>query len=187
MNARRTLALVALAGLALVAIAPLLLLAITSSPAASTTDEEAEARFRELFGSSLTDQLVFLLDKREYHRHDTIGYRVENRTDQTIWFVDQSFGVRGFAYNENSQQWVELDLGFHVSEPMAKAIEPGRWDPLDYYALWIDRIDLPEDGRIRLVITGHTNLTVPALDQTYVAYADVEVVDWPIDAALARD
>jgi hypothetical protein len=176
-NARRTLILVTLAVLALTVIAPLLLLAIAFPPAAPTAGVEAEAQFREMFGSSLTNEVVVLLDKRKYHRHDIIGYRVENRTEQTIWFMDQSFGVQGFAYNENLEQWVELDLGFHVSEPIAKAIEPGRWDPLDHYALWIDTIDLPEDGRVRLVITGHTNLTVPVLDQTYVAYADVEVVD----------
>jgi hypothetical protein len=177
MNARRTLILVALAILALAVIAPLLLLAIALPPAAPGAGPEGEAQFREMFGSSLTDEIVLLLDKRKYHRHDVIGYRVENRAEQTIWFVDQSFGVRGFAYDENSWQWMEIDLGFHVSEPLAKATEPGPWDPLDHYALWIDRIDLPEDGRVRLVITGHTNLAVPVLDQTYVAYADVEVVD----------
>jgi hypothetical protein len=159
----------------LVAVLPPLLLATACGAAAGAVREEAE--FREMFGSSLTADLVLLTDNEKYHRHDTIGYRIENRTGQTVWFVDQSFGVRAFAYNEGSERWVELDLGFHVSDPAPKAIGPGRGGPLDYYALWIDRIDVPEDGKIRLVITGHTDLTNPAVDCVYVGYADVEVVE----------
>ena len=159
------------------AIAPFVLNAITSPPPPPAVIPEAETRFRELFGSSLTDELVILLDKTRYHRSDTIGYRVENRSDETIWFEDQSFGIRGFTYNESSGEWVELDLGFIVGGPLAKPVEPGPWDPLDHYSVWIDRIDLPEDGRIRLVITGHTNLEVPVIDRTFVAFADLQVVD----------
>ena len=76
MKTRRALTLVALASLALAVTAPLLLRVITSSPPARIAGAEAEAQFREMFGSSLTDELVLLPDKREYHRRDTIGYRV---------------------------------------------------------------------------------------------------------------
>jgi hypothetical protein len=138
---------------------------------------EAEARFRELFGSTLTDKLVIATDQSKYHADDIIDFMVENRTDHDLWFEDQSFGVQAFAYDQASEDWVELDLGFWISDPMPKAIEPGRIDPLDYYVLWLDSIAVPEDGKIRLVITGHTDLTIPAVDETYTAYADIEVVE----------
>jgi hypothetical protein len=177
MQARRTFILVAVAVFVVGAIGPLLVLALFRRPAAPAASAEAEAKFRETFGSTLTDELVVLLYKREYHRQDIIDYRVENRTDETLWFEDQSFGVRGFAYKENEGQWVEVDLGFAVSEPMAKPVQAGPPDVGDFYDLLIDRIDLPEDGKIRLVITGYTDLRFPALHETYVAYADVVVVD----------
>jgi len=177
MKARRTLILVAVAVFALAAIAPLLLLAAFRQPAAPAASAEAEAKFREMFGSTLSDELVVLPNQREYHGEEDIVYFVQNRTDETLWFEDQSFGARGFAYDENAEQWVEVDLGFTVGGPMAKPVEPGPPDALDYYALWIDLIHLPEDGRIRLVITGHTDLRFPVAHETYVAYADVVVVD----------
>jgi hypothetical protein len=177
MKARRTVTVVAVAVIVLAVIVPLMILAAFRQPAAPAASAEAEAKFREMFGSTLSDELVLLLDKGEYHRADWIGYRVENRSDRTVWFADQSFGVRGLAYDESAEQWVEVDLGFAVSEPMAKPVEPGPWDPTDYYALWINRIDLPEGGKIRLVITGYTDLRFPAPHETYVAYADVVVAD----------
>jgi hypothetical protein len=142
-----------------------------------SSNPKAEVRFRELLGSALTDKLVIHTDKHRYQHDDGIVYRVENRTDVDLWFEDQSFGVQAFAYDEASEDWVELDLGFYVSDPRTVLIECGREAALDFYGLWVERIDLPEDGKIRLVITGHTNLTVPALDETYVAYTDIEVVE----------
>jgi hypothetical protein len=159
----------------LVAIFLPVLLAATCAP--GVEDARADAEFRRMVGPSLTDDLILLTDNKQYHRRGTIGFRVENRTDQTIWFVDQSFGIRGFHYNDSSQQWVDIDLGFHVSDPMPKGIGPGRGGPLDYYALWVDRIDVPDDGKIRLTITGHTDPEIPALDETYTAYTDIEVVE----------
>ncbi len=142
-----------------------------------TVNVEAEGRFREMFGSTLTDRLVIVTDQSKYHADEIVDFMVENKTDDDLWFEDQSFGVQGFAYDEISKDWAELDLGFWIGDPMPKKIEPGRVDPLDYYVLWLDSIAVPDDGKIRLVITGHTNLTIPALDETYVAYTDIEVVE----------
>jgi len=160
----------------LVVILLLLLCASSCAQQGSFVDVEAEARFREMFGSSLTDELVLATNNRKYHNNEIIDYWVENNTDQTLWFEDQSFGIRSFAYDEAAKQWVQVDLGFRVSEPIAKSIESGGGGVLDFYVLSADRIALPEDGRIRLVITGHTDLTNPVLDRIYVGYADVEVV-----------
>lgn len=141
-----------------------------------SSDLDAEVRFRELFGSTLTDKLAMHTDKHRYRYNDTIGYWVENGTDVDLWFQDQSFGVRAFAYDGTSEGWVELDLGSRVSDPRAILIESGHGAVLDFYSLWIERIDVAEDGRIRLTITGHTDLTNPAQDRIYVGYTDVQVV-----------
>lgn len=138
---------------------------------------ESEVRFRELFGSTLTDKLVVHTDKQRYRHDDSIGYWVENRADVDLWFEDQSFGVRALSYDEASEDWVELDLGFHVKDPRTMLIESGRGAVLDFYHVPVEHIDIREDGRIRLVITGHTDLAIPALDQTYTGYTDIEVVE----------
>jgi hypothetical protein len=138
---------------------------------------QSEVRFRELFGSTLTDKLVVHTDKQRYRHDDSIGYWVENRTDVDLWFQDQSFGVGAFWYDEASEDWVELDLGFKVKDPRTVLIESGRGAVLGFYHVPVEHIDLPEDGRMRLVITGHTDLAIPALDQTYTGYTDIEVVE----------
>jgi hypothetical protein len=147
------------------------------APSGAATGSDSEAQFRKLFHSTITDRLIVCTDKHRYRQNDTIRYWVENTTDQDLWFEDQSFGVQAFAYDEAAEQWMEVDLGFRVSEPMRRAIESGGGGVLDYYALWVDRIDLPEDGKVRLVITGHTDLDISALDETYTAYTDIEVVE----------
>jgi hypothetical protein len=142
-----------------------------------SVNAEAEAQFRDLLDSASTTELVVFTDKQRYHRNDIIDFWVENGTSQTIWFEDQSFGVRAVTYDEASKQWVPVELGFRASQPMARSIESGGGGVLEYYTLLADRIDVPEDGKIRLVITGHTDLTNPAVDRLYVAYTDVEVVE----------
>ena len=141
-----------------------------------TTSTEAEARFQEMFESTLTDRLVIVTDKGKYHHQDSISYWVENKTNQTLLFRDQSYEVQALAYDTAIEQWIEVDLGFWIADPTARVIEPGGGGVLEYYALWVDTIDIVEDGKIRLVITGHTDLENPVLDRVYTAYTDVEVV-----------
>lgn len=141
-----------------------------------TTSTEAEARFQEMFESTLTDRLVIVTDKGKYHHQDSITYWVENKTNQTLLFRDQSYEVQALAYDTAMEQWIEVDLGFWIADPTARVIEPGGGGVLEYYALWVDTIDIVEDGKIRLVITGHTDLENPVLDRVYTAYADIEVV-----------
>lgn len=138
---------------------------------------EAEVRFRELLGSTLTDKLVIHTDKHRYRHDDGLVYWVENRTDVDLWFEDQSFGLQVLAYDESSKDWLELDPGFHVADPRTVLIESGRHAVLDPSGLLLERIDIPEDGKMRLVITGHTDLVIPALDETYSGYTDIEVVE----------
>lgn len=141
-----------------------------------TINTEAEARFQELFGSTVTDRLVIVTDKRKYHHQDSIVYWVENKTNQALLFRDQSYEVQAFAYDTGAGGWIKVDLGFRVGGPTPRRIEPGGGGVLEYYALWVDTIDVVEDGMIRLVITGHTDLENPVLDRVYTAYTDVEVV-----------
>jgi hypothetical protein len=116
-------------------------------------------------------------DKHRYRHDDGLNYWVENRTDVDLWFEDQSFGLRVLAYDESSKDWLELDPGVHVIDPRTVLIESGRHAVLDPFGLLLERIDIPEDGKMRLVITGHTDLVIPALDETYSGYTDIEVVE----------
>lgn len=152
-------------------------LCVTSCAVTSqTSDTEAETRFQELFGSTLTEELVIVTDKRKYHSHDAIVYWVENKTNETIFFRDQSYEVQALAYDAEEKEWIEVDLGFWVGGPTPRAIQPGGGGVLEFYGLEVDSIDLPEDGKIRLLITGHTDLENPVLDRIYTAYADIEVL-----------
>jgi hypothetical protein len=138
---------------------------------------QSEVRFRELFGSTLTDKLVVHTDKQRYRHDDSIGYWVENRSDVDLWFEDQSFGVRAFAYDEASDDWVELDLGFRVKDPRTVLVGSGHGAVLGFYHVPVEHVDMPENGKMRLVVTGHTDLEIPALDDTYTGYTDIEVVE----------
>jgi len=141
-----------------------------------TINTEAEARFQELFGSTVTDELVIVTDKRRYHDHDAIVYWVENKTNETILFRDQSYQVQALAYDTAIEQWIEVDLGFWIADPTPRVIEPGGGGVLQHDALWIEDMELAGHGKIRLVITGHTDLEHTLLDRVYTAYTDIEVV-----------
>lgn len=154
-------------------IAALLTLVCTTS-CARQVDHEAEARFQELFGSTLSKRMVIAPDKHRYQQGETIVFWVENRTDGTIWFHDQSFGVHALAYDKHGMQWIDVDLGFVESNPAPTAVQPGLSDfpgilPIEYIAV-------PEGGRIRLVIRGHTDLSNPEHDEIFTAYTDIEIV-----------
>jgi hypothetical protein len=128
-------------------------------------------------GSALTTDLAIVTDKQKYHHNGVIDFWVENRTEAVIRFEDQSFGVRAMTYDDASEQWLPVDLGFSVAEPIARSVESGGGGVLEHYSMLVDRIDVPDDGKIRLVIIGHTDLTNPAQDRIYVAYTDVQVVE----------
>ena len=141
----------------------------------ATRDTEAGARFRELFGATLTNQLLLVTDRHQYQRDDFVRCRVQNRTDHTVWFKDQSFGVQGFAYDDAAKQWIQVRLAT-VIHPTPIAVEPGWGGVLDYYTMWVEQIEVPKDGKVRLVVTGHTDLQNPYRDQVYTAYTDIEIV-----------
>lgn len=163
-------------GHVIIGILLLCLCATSCAVTTETTSAEAETQFRELFGSTLTDRLVIVTDKGKYHHQDSITYWVENKTNQTLLFRDQSYEVQALAYNTAIEQWIKVDLGFWIADPTARVIEPGGGGVLEYYPLRVDTIDVVEDGKIRLVITGHTDLENPVLDRVYTAYTDIKVV-----------
>ena len=154
-----------------------LLLALFAASCGPHSDREAEARFQERFGPTLTKSLVLVTNKHQYHRDEIITFWVENRTGTTIWFQDQWFGVEACAYDNQDRQWVDVDLGSYPVSPVPTAVEP--WPPavVDASSLVIEYIDLPQPGEIRLVVTGHTELTNPVRDRAYMAYTDIRIVD----------
>ncbi len=130
----------------------------------------AEAQFREMIDVRVPKRVVFYTDKKTYQRQELIRYWVENRTGQTLWFVDQSLGLRAYQYDEGTQRWKTVDLGFTVGAPQRTAIQPSGPSIMPNYAIDTDRIK--RSGKIRLVIMG-----VMDDGQEFAAYTDVEIVE----------
>ena len=152
---------------------PLVVASFWLASCATRTDTEAEARFREMFNSTLSSRLLITPEKDTYNREEVIVFWVENRTGQALWFRDQSFGVLAFVYDGVGQTWSEVDLGFVESIPTPMAVEPGRAEFPGI--VYVGYLDPSIAGAIRLVIMGHTNLDNPELDQVFTGYAAVEI------------
>lgn len=149
----------------------LLLLSVSScGSGAGDYNSTAEAQFREMIGVRVPKRILVYTSKKRYTREEGVGLRVENRTGQTLWFVDQSLGIKAYQYDKGTGQWRSVDLGFTVGAPQTTAIEPGGPPIPPNYTIYADMIK--GSGKIRLVITG-----VMEDGQAFAAYTDIEIVE----------
>jgi hypothetical protein len=150
-------------------------LAFLAACCAQPSGQEADARFRQLFGSRLSSRVVLVTDKHSYRRDEIISYWVENRTGQAPCFQDQALGVRAFAFDQRSDDWLPVDLGFYVAEPRIVCIQSGAANMLHAGALSVEAIDFPAGGALRLVVIGYLRPASREAADAYVAYTDVVI------------
>ncbi|TKJ28788.1 MAG: hypothetical protein CEE40_10715 [Chloroflexi bacterium B3_Chlor] len=143
---------------------------------AQRVESDSESAFRELLGEGLNRRVLLVTEKQRYRADETITLWVENRTGRTIWFSDQSLGVQGLAYDRAAGNWVEVDLDLWPLSPEAKRVQSGVLDFGDRVSLPVERIDVPKDGRVRLVVTGHMDVSDSEQDRLYTAYTDIEIL-----------
>jgi hypothetical protein len=132
--------------------------------------KEADNAFQAMIEIPTKPGIRLLTEKSQYHREDWIGIRVENRTNQVLWFTDQSLGLRAFQYDEQNGSWHQVDLGSVLADPHITTVTPGPNFPLASDLIPVQ--DIKASVKIRLVITGTT-------DQggLFIAYRDIEIVD----------
>ena len=149
----------------------LLLLSVSScGSGAGDYNSTAEAQFREMIGVRVPKRILVYTSKKRYTREEGIGLWVENRTGQTLWFVDQSLGIEAYQYDQDTGQWRSVDLGFTVGAPETTAIKPGGPLVSSNYTIYADMVK--GSGKIRLVITGFMED-----GQAFAAYTDIEIVE----------
>jgi len=136
----------------------------------SSTSPKAESAFREMIGVSIEPRIRLLTEQDQYRRQDDIGIWVENRSNYTLSFRDQSLGLEAYQYDEQAEAWNSVDLGFTLADPQAIAVKPGPRTALPSVSVPVEWIEA--SGKIRLVITGMTDT-----GQEFVAYKDIEIVD----------
>jgi hypothetical protein len=136
----------------------------------SSTLSKAESAFREMIGVPIEPRIRLLTEQDEYHRQDDIGIWVENRSNYTLSFRDQSLGLEAYQYDEQEEAWKSVDLGFILADPQAIAVKPGPRTALPSVSIPVEWIKA--SGKIRLVITGMTDF-----GQELITYKDIEIVD----------
>jgi hypothetical protein len=165
-----------LASLGVVAGVGLLFACLLLWSLAQRVEVESESAFRELLGDGLNRRVLLVTERQRYRADETITLWIENRTGRTIWFSDRSLGVQGLAYDHEAGNWVEVDLGLWPLSPEPKGVQSGVLDWEDRVTLPAGRIDVPRDGRVRLVVTGHVHVTHSEQDRLYTAYTDIEIL-----------
>lgn len=134
-----------------------------------------------MIGGSPSSDFVLQINPYKYHPGQLIDLWVWNKTKKSLWFTDQSLGVRGFQYDPETHDWTEVDLGFRLMTPRPTEIPPterpkgifwpSTFPSFDFYAPTLS-IDKPV--LVRLLIQGYDDPSMSG--KTYMAYADIEIV-----------
>lgn len=155
----------------------LLIVLLVLTACRSGYSPRCEAEFAAMFAHTNRQGLVLWTDEHSYKPGDSVLLWLDNHTDRTIWFSNQALNIRAFRCDDQSGQWVEVDLGFRVGDPVATAVDPISPDErprLPNYSFPTRWMQTPDLGRIRLVVEGKDR---PSDNGTsYVAYVDIEVL-----------
>ena len=137
---------------------------------ASSSSHNRETTFQDMIEVPTEYEIHLFTDKNRYSRGDEIGIWVENKTNYTLRFRDQSLGLQVYQYDEQAENWQSVDLGFTLADPRVIIVTPGPRSALPNFFFSMEGSTV--HGKIRLVITGTTDQGQP-----FAAYKDIEIVD----------
>jgi len=131
---------------------------------------QKEDAFRAMISTPVEPDIHLLTEARRYHYEDWIGLWVENKTNYTIRFKDQSLGLQAYQYEDKEKSWHIVLTPGEIIDPDPVIVTPGPRSALPVSSIPVKWIKA--SGTIRLVITGVTDQGQP-----FAAYKDIEIVD----------
>jgi hypothetical protein len=113
-------------------------------------------------------------DKSEFYApYGSVDFFVHNHTGHDLCFQDDAFGVRGFVFNEEQEQWEEIDLGF---TPIPSGLRCLRNEVTELSETWgvfpTQWVDTRGHSEVRLLVIG-----IADTGERYGAYADIRIVE----------
>ncbi len=140
---------------------------VLSPPALS---QDVEVAFQKTIQIPFEAGVELLTKAKQYHSEDSIGIWVENKTNHSLLFKDQSLGLRVYKYDTHNKKWRLVLAPIKAADPYEITVTPGPRSTLPIVFLpaeWIRDI-----GPLRLVIIGVTDQGQP-----FAAYKDIEILD----------
>jgi hypothetical protein len=140
---------------------------------ARTGPTSSDRQFESVVGAKLDPQLQVVTGKPQYARNEYFTYEVENHSAVPVYFQDQSFGVRAFELDDQSQKWGQVSWNFELVSPEQVTVAPGpnQW-PDGFFGIPLKL--LMASGRVRIVVTGWTDRENPN-DSLVAAYKEIEI------------
>jgi hypothetical protein len=126
-----------------------------------------EQQFQSVIGVRLDPEFKLVTDAAQYKVSDLVAYQPSNKTDKTIFFQDQTFGLRAYKYDPVSKQWMGLGNPSRLIGGQPISVPP--YDlPNTFFAEGI------YTGALRLVVIGWTDPSNPE-GSRIAAYTDIVV------------
>ncbi len=147
-------------------------LALLIAACAPVTQSNPETEFQSVLRIR-TDPKLRLNTQHAGTVDDPIAFVILNHTDQTIYFQDESFGLRAYKYDASNGTWLPVSVRPLILNPHQPVTVP----PKDPYLFPFGSFDpwwFPEKGKLRLVVVGWTDPANPKGSQI-AAYSDVEI------------
>ncbi len=146
------------------------LLLITACAPAAQSNQETE--FQSVL-SIRTDPQLRLVTQYEGTADSPIVFVVNNHTDKTIFFQDDSLGLRAYKYNASKKTWTPVPVEPEILHPNQQVTVPPK-DPYSFPFGAFEPWWFTERGKLRLVVVGWTDPANPKGSQI-AAYSDVEI------------
>jgi hypothetical protein len=161
----------------------LIFLVVSCNGEATNMSSVKDELFQDMFGPSLCFSKSLSIEPssaRYYVPDDSVVFFVHNQTGFDLVFSDDAFGVQGFVFDGDDQNWSEVDLGFvplSTSESVERVLPNNATRFSEITRSFSTRgIGIESDTDVRLVIIG-----TPVSDETdtqcqaYGAYTDIQL------------
>jgi len=145
------------------------------APAERTT--EADRAFRETVAAPVNQKLEVQTDKAVYTDDDEVHLWISNETGATLYFSDQSFGLRAFRYDQSAERWEPFSLGFTVGDPYRKKVLPDSHllAEISYsFATHFMQFE-GDEAWIRLLVSGYSQPLELGGGEQHAAYTDIHI------------
>ncbi len=133
---------------------------------ATVTQSNPDMEFQAMLGIRTDPNL-------RLQTQDDGSFVVLNHTEKTIFFHDDSLGLRAYKYDVSKKTWILTPVEPEILHPNQPVIVPPK-DPYSFPFGAFEPWWFTEKGKLRLVVVGWTDPANPKGSQI-AAYSDVEI------------
>ncbi|MBI5879225.1 MAG: hypothetical protein HZB53_16375 [Chloroflexi bacterium] len=146
-----------------------LLILLLASGCGTTAAASRDSQFLAIFQVPTHPRLYLKVEVPDTQPNVGVLYIVDNYTGNSVYFEDDTLGLRAYKYYDDQREWRRVNVSLRVFE---KNIVVPSGDPARFpHGLFI-RSAFEEKGALRLAVVGWTN---PAARQPIAAYADIDL------------